>query len=633
MVNPGALSKPVGSGSSLRPVIVLSAVVVGMYLAREVLIPFAFAVVLSLIWTPPVNWLQKLHIRRAPAVFVVVLASLGAAGCVGWVIVNQLIAVVNELPNYQQNIHDKISALRSPGTGSLGRAAESVERLNRELSAVPSPESAAKPEGGRRTAGTKNSTLPNNPSAPVSVQVIEKPTNTIDYLGGLARQFVGPAGIAGIVLIFSIFLLIERQDVRNRLLRLVGLGQLNIMTQALDDAAKRVSRYLVLQFAVNAGFGLSVGVGLYFIGLPYAALWGTVAGFLRIVPYVGTVIAAMLPLLLSFAVFNTWGPPLLVFLLIASLELVVGNWVEPRLYGAHIGVSSLAILVTTVFWTVLWGPAGLILSTPLTVCVAVLGRYVPQFSFLHVLLGDEPVLTMETQVYQRLLAFDREEAQDLVDRFLKEQGLLNLYDAVFVPALTLAEQDRHKGALVPAREQFIFMSIREMVEELSDYTHPKEPSSDATVDDPTLPVVFEGRVFCLPSHDEADEIVASMLAQLMEGQGIPAIAFPVGDTSLETLTLLAPHGSDVICISAVPPFALAHTRTISRRMKSKFPACRLVVAIWGFNGDAEKALQRFQEPRPERMVVSLADALGYFTTPVVVPQQLADQESQEASGR
>jgi len=631
MANLGTLTKRVVDGGGLRPVIVLSAVVVVMYLTREVLIPFSFAVVLSLIWTPPVNWLQKLHIRRAPAVFVVVLASLGVGACVSWVIVNQLISVLNELPDYQQNIHDKVVALRSPGSGSLGRAAESVERLNKEFSTIPTPESTPKLEGDRRTAGQRSNPLRNGSATPVPVQVVEKPTNSFDYLSGLAGQFVAPVGIAGIVLIFSTFLLIERQDVRNRLLRLVGLGQLNVMTQALDDAAKRVSRYLVLQFAVNAGFGLSVGIGLYFIGLPYAALWGTVAGVLRIVPYVGTVIAGALPLLLSFAVFNTWSPPLLIFLLIASLELVIGNWVEPLLYGAHIGVSSLAILVTAVFWTVLWGPAGLILSTPLTVCVAVLGRYVPQLSFLHVLLGDEPVLTTETQVYQRLLALDREEAQDVADQFLKEQSLVDLYDGVFVPALTMAEQDRHKGALDPAREQFIFTSIREMVEELSDYkpragskSHAEESHHDPSLQAPIAE--FEGRVMCLPSNDEADEIVAAMLAQLLEGQGIPAIAFPVGDTSFETLTLLAPNAPDVICISALPPFALAHTRTVARRMKLKFPACKLVIAVWGFNGDVVKALERFQEPRPERVIVSLADAINHFTGRTV-PHPAIDQVS------
>ena len=271
------------------------------------------------------------------------------------------------------------------------------------------------------------------------------------------------------VLIFTIFMLLKREDLRNRLLRLAGLGQLNLMTQALDDASGRVSRYLLMQFLVNAGFGTLFGLGLYCIGVPNAALWGVVAGILRYVPYVGTLVAAILPLALSMAVFDGWLRPLLVFFLVAGLELIIANFVEPWLYGTHVGISSLALLVTAVFWTVLWGPAGLILSTPLTVCVVVLGRYFPQLSFLHTLLGDEPVLAAEAQIYQRLLAMDQLEAQTIVSEFLKGRPLVELYDSVLIPALSMAEQDRHKGALGAAREEFLFLSINEMVVELSEY--------------------------------------------------------------------------------------------------------------------------------------------------------------------
>ena len=582
----------------MRPIIILAVVIAGMYLGREVLIPLAFAVVLSLIWTPPVNWLQKLHLGRVPAVLFVVLVSLGAFGGIGWVIADQLIAVVNELPNYQQNIHAKIVALRSRSKGSLGRAAESVDRLGKELSTAATAESSVGQANDRRsrTAG------------PVPVQIVEKPPNTLDYLVGLARPFFRPLGIGGIVLIFSVFLLIERQDVRNRLLRLVGLGQLNVMTEALDDATQRVSRYLLLQFAVNAGFGLLIGIGLYFIGLPYAVLWGTVAGVLRIVPYLGTLIAGALPLLLSIAVFNGWLPPLLVFVLFAVLELIIGNWVEPRLYGAHTGVSSLAILVTTVFWTILWGPAGLILSTPLTVCVVVLGRYVPQVSFLHILLGDEPVLAAETQVYQRLLAMDRDEARDVAALFLKERSLLELYDRVFVRALTMAEQDRHKGALDGKREEFIFLSVKEMIAEFWDYA----PVAESIVVVEAPKPVFEGRVLCMPASDEADEITAAMLAQLLEADGIPSIAFPLGAGTHETFVHLEPKFNDVICLSALPPFAFARARTVARALKLKYPETKLFVGVWGFEGDVKKALDRFEQPRPDRLLISLADAIDYF---------------------
>ena len=322
------------------------------------------------------------------------------------------------------------------------------------------------------------------------------------------------------VLIFTVFMLLKREDLRNRLLRLAGLGQLNLMTQALDDASGRVSRYLLMQFLVNAGFGTLFGFGLYCIGVPNPALWGVVAGILRYVPYVGTLVAATLPLALSLAVFDGWLRPLLVFLLVAGLELIIANFVEPWLYGTHVGISSLALLVTAVFWTVLWGPAGLILSTPLTVCVVVLGRYFPQLSFLHTLLGDEPVLAAEAQIYQRLLAMDQLEAQTIVDEFLKGRPLVELYDSVLIPTLSMAEQDRHKGALDAAREEFLFLSINEMVVEFSEYQLADTTAIADTGDHPNH------RIVCLPAYDRADEIMAAMLAQILEQKGFATLSFP-----------------------------------------------------------------------------------------------------------
>jgi predicted PurR-regulated permease PerM len=453
--------------ASLRAVFVVALVIVVLYLAREVFIPVAFASLLGMIWTPPVLWLQKRGVNRVVSVMLVAACSLAAAGGIAWVIGNQLIAVVSSLPDYQQNIHNKIAALGAAGKGSISQAAENVQRLGKELSGTESgpPPAAA---GSRKT--------PNAPVTPVPVQIAQPAPNPIQYVATFAVQFVRPLAAAILVLVFSIFLLIERQEVRNRFLRLVGLGQLNVMTQALDDTAQRLSRYFLLQFAVNAGFGFIIGLGLYFVGIPYAALWGAVAALFRIVPYVGALAAAALPAVLSIAAFNTWMPILGVAALFVGTDLVVANWLEPRLYGSHTGVSALAILVTTVFWTILWGPAGLILSTPLTVCVAVFGRYVPQLAFLHILLGDEPVLAAETQVYQRLLAMDREEAQSIAELFLSQHSLLELYDSVILPALGMAEQDRHKGALDGTREEFVFLSVKEMIAEFSNYA-PQEGSA------------------------------------------------------------------------------------------------------------------------------------------------------------
>jgi len=384
------------------------------------------------------------------------------------------------------------------------------------------------------------------------------------------------------------------------------------MTQALDDAAGRVSRYILLQFLVNAGFGTLFGFGLYWIGVPSPALWGVVAGILRIVPYVGTLFAATLPIALSLAVFDGWLKPLLVFLLVVSLELIIANFVEPWLYGTHVGISSLALLVTTVFWTVLWGPAGLILSTPLTVCVVVLGRYVPQLSFLHILLGDEPVLAAEAQLYQRLLAMDQLEAHTIVGQFLKGRSLVELYDSVLIPALTMAEQDRHKGAIDAAREEFLFLSIDEMIAEFSEYQLADSSSEEDSAPIPDATHHLNARILCLPAHDRADEITAAMLAQLLEQKGFATLSFPyVGSSPNEWLALIEAGRSDVVCISALPPYAFAPARAMCKQVWERFPKLKVVVCIWGFSGDAQKAKARFERTQPNRLSTSLAEAVEH----------------------
>jgi len=393
---------------------------------------------------------------------------------------------------------------------------------------------------------------------------------------------------------------------RNRLLRLGGLGQLNVMTQALDDATQRISRYLLLQFLVNAVFGLLLATGLYFIGVPYAFLWGTIAALMRWVPYIGILVAGALPLALSLAVFNTWTPPLLVLGLGIGLELVTGNIAEPLLYGAHTGISSLAILVAAVFWTVLWGPAGLVLSTPLTVCLLVLGRHVPQLSFLHVLLGDEPVLEPQAHLYQRLLAMDSVEARSVVDLFLKTHTRLELYDLVMIPALTLAEQDRHRGAIDATREEFLFLSVNELIAELSEF---QTPPSVATA---PIEAGEDRRILCVPALDQADEIAAAMLAQLVEQQGGVALSFLAGSNFNEMIALVQPGPRDVIFISALPPYALAPARKICKQIKARFPQVNVAVGVWGFSGDTDKAKASFERTQPDQLFTSLLEALEYI---------------------
>jgi predicted PurR-regulated permease PerM len=585
--------------------LVIVGVIAALYFTREILIPLAFALTLTFLLTPVVVFLERLRLGRTISVLAAMLGSIAVAGGVGWIIASQLIEVANQLPQYRENIQAKVSAFHVPVTGQLGHAAASVQEIVRELGKPSVPAATALPLGPK----PKQSTVPSPPAEPTPVQVVQTPSTGWERLRDLGAAILAPLGRAGMVVIFTIFMLLKREDLRNRLLRLAGLSQLNLMTQALHDAGNRVTRYLRLQFLVNAVFGILFGCGLYWIGVPYAALWGVVAGILRIVPYIGTPIAALLPVALSLAVFDGWSKPSLVFGTGVGLEVIIANAVEPWLYGAHLGISSLALLVTSVFWAVLWGPAGLILSTPLTVCVVVLGRYVPKFSFLHILLGDEPVLAAEATIYQRLLAMDQLEAHAIVDEHLKGKHLVDFYDSVLIPALTMAEQDRHKGAIDADREEFLFVSINEMIAEFSDYQlAPPVEAGEAEVSEHVEH--GDARILCLPVSDRADEITASMLAQLLERKGFSTMCFPsTGATPHELLAFIEAGHGDVVCISALPPYAFAPARVMCRQIRERFPKLKIVVCVWGFSGDKDKAKARFERSQPDRLATSLGEAL------------------------
>ncbi|HLX42161.1 MAG TPA: AI-2E family transporter [Bryobacteraceae bacterium] len=582
--------------SSYQTLATLIAVLAVLYLARDVFIPLAFAVTLAFILSPAVTRLVKMHVARTAAALIVGVVSLALAGAIGIIIFNQLIQVVNELPEYEDNIHAKIQAIRAPSQGPLGRATESVRELGKELSNAQPP--VAPPPAGRPLR--RSDRIESDKTVPV--QIVTQPGNQLQYVRDLVQPVLAPLAKLGIVLVFTLYLLIEQLDLRDRLFRLAGLSRMHLMMQALDDATRRVSRYLVLQFLVNACFGALCGLGLYLIGVPYAILWGAVAAILRIIPYIGSPIAGSLPLLLSLAVFNNWMPPLLIFVLFLGLELLIANLIEPWLYGAHTGISSIALLLTTVFWTVLWGPAGLILSTPLTVCLVVLGRHAPQFSFLHVLLGDEPVLAAGAQLYQRLLAMDETGAREIVEQSLAATPAMEVYDSVIIPALTMAERDRHKGTFDSDREEFIFMSLREIIAESAGKIE-KAASGRET---------RQVRILCVPANDEADEIAAAMLAKLLAAAGHTSIAFATDARLQAVLRTVGPTEDDVLCVSALPPFAFAQARSMTVRLRRRFPKTKIIVGVWGFSGDATRAVQRFEPARPDALVGSLASAVEWF---------------------
>jgi CheY-like chemotaxis protein len=468
---------------------------------------------------------------------------------------------------------------------------------------------------------------------PFSVRVLSSPASPLQVIGGTFGTLFELLGSTGIVIVLVVFFLVRREDLRDRFIRLVGRGDVTVTTQLLEDAAMRVSRYLSMQFLINAIFGVVVAVGLYLIGVPDAVLWGILATTLRFIPYIGPWIAAAMPIGLSLAISLNWIAPILTLGLFVVLELFLNNVMEPWLYGKNTGVSAVAVLVAAIFWTWLWGIVGLLLATPLTVCLFVIGKHVPQLSFLDTLLGNEPVFEPKKRVFQRLLAGDQEEAAELLDEYLEHQPLVEIYDTVLIPALALAETHWHRDELAESRHKFILQSLTEIIEDLGQ-RQPVSPAQAEANDeseasgDPAAVVVLANLppvcILCLPARDEADEIAAMMLAQLLETDGCVVQAVSVTGRASEMVDLVEQRQPAVVCISATPPAAVMHARYLCTRLRARMPKVNLVVGLWDTPGDLTKAKKRIGCGANTHVVATLADAqqqVHLLIQPLLLPSQ------------
>jgi predicted PurR-regulated permease PerM len=595
-----------------EPLILLAMVLLGLYLAREVLIPLAMALTLNFLLTPAVAFFERWHLRRISSVVLVVIMASAVVGGVGFVVTRQLLGVVNDLPNYRTNINDKLAALHAPTTGPLSQTATSLRVIGETLSGEPESEADTlkSQTSPARTSPRSRNAARQQPAAstePTQVLIVTPPESTKQYVRELLTPVLKPLSTLGMVLIFTIYMLLKREDLRNRLLLLAGVGRLNLMTQALNDAAERISRYLVMNVLVNISYGVVFATGLYLLKVPNATLWGALLAILRLVPYAGTMIAGAATIGFTLAAFPTWWHPLWVFLMFAVLEVMVSNFVEPYLYGSHTGISALALVTMAIVWTLLWGWPGLIVSTPLTVCLIVMGRYVPQMGFLHILLGDEAELAPEAHFYERLLAMDQTEAHNIAERFLGGHTLVDLYDEVVMPSLIMTEQDRHKGVLDEVRSSYLFQSATELIAELTDYKSPLATEPDC---DPSLLMERSRTVICVPASDLADEIAATMFAQLLEQCGHKTLLLPPVALSPEILARLAEEPGTILCISAVPPFAFAHARTLAMRLRQSLPKNRILVGLWNTTGDKDVLRDRFGNAHPNMVVTTLRDAVA-----------------------
>ncbi len=602
-------STPVSSPRS--SIFIAAALAIAMlYFGRRIFIPLSLALVLSFLLAPLVALFEKLRWGRFPSVIAVVALCIALAGAVGWGVGSQLLEIMAHIGDYKANLQQKVHALRAPKNGPIEKATATVRELNKELS---NPERVT--GGSAQPSGEQS---PGQSQHPVAVRVIAPPSTLMQDVTSLLGPLAGPIETAGIVIVFTAFTLVKREDLRNRLIRLGGEGRLHVMTQALDDASRALSRYLWLQFVVNVGYGTLFGLGLYVIGVPHAFLWGAIEALLRFAPYVGTLLGASFPTALALAVFPGWRHAALVFGLFFVLEIAVANAIEPWLYGANTGISSFAILVAAIFWTMLWGLPGLILSTPVTLCLMLAGRYIPRLDFLQVLLGDEPVLKPEEHFYQRLLAMDADEARSIAEESLKENSLQSVYESVLVPALSLAEQDRHMKAIDDRVSEFLLQNVRELIEDLGQQAErlgvqpePSEAGGDNRKEEFAEARMHKPRIACIPAHDDADELVAIMLSQLLWMSGSNAVHLPP-TTMHETVEQISRGDFRMVCVSALPPFAVGQARLLCRRLRAKFPNLQIVVGLWGFSGGAGKAQERIGSGNNDAVVISLEEAVSHL---------------------
>lgn len=619
--------------SSLVSAVALSVlaviIVTALYVGREIFVPVALAILLSFVLASPVSALQRMRVPRGIAVVGVVLLAFAIIFALGSLIATQLNRLAGDLPRYQATIQSKIQSVRgvTGGSSTLERAAGMLQDLGKELD---------KPKAGlpdKQITPSLSNPTGSRPVIPVPVEVLQPDPGALESLRSLIAPLVSPLATTGIIVIFVIFILVQREDLRNRLIRLAGSGDLQRTTAALDDAAGRLSRLFLNELLINTGFGIIIGSGLWLIGIPTAVLWGILASVLRFVPYIGSVIAAAFPLALAVAVDPGWSMLAWTAILFLVVEPVVGQVIEPMVYGRSTGLSPVAVVVSATFWTALWGPIGLVLATPLTVCLVVLGRHVERLSFLDVMFGDRPALSPAEIFYQRMLAGDPAEATEKAEEFLKARSLSSYYDEVAIKGLQLAQVDLDRQALDGSRLSRIRDTVLEFANDLSDQVD-KEPTGDRLTADAEaaaaveaasvepvyadlpvlqrdkLPLEWRGDnpVLCIAGRTALDEAAGVMFAQLCTVHGLHARVKGPEALSTSNIFQLETAGVAIVCLSYLNAANPAQIRYAVRRLRRKLPSARIMVGLWtGVEAD-EKTAAILESSKADLLASTLREA-------------------------
>lgn len=589
----GALAS--ASGGALR-VLAALAVVAALCLGRAILVPVALAALVAFLLAPVARWLERVRVPRAVAASICVLALAGALLGVLAETGAQAVDLARRLPEYRQRIEAKFATL--VGGGVASPIIEASARW-KELQGTLTPDA---PDASEPTAGAAQP--PRRPAA-VPVRVVPDEPTTLDVFGNVAGSLLGPLGDAAVVVLLAIFLLSSRTEVRERLLALGSARRIGVTSQALEEAGRRVARYLLSNLAVNVLYGTAVGVALHLVGVPNAGLLGVLCALLRFIPYVGTWIGALLPLAMSVAVFDGWGRTGAVFASILGIDVVVGNVVEPIVYGHRTGLSPLAVVLATVFWTWAWGVPGLLLAIPVTLCFAVVGRFVPGFGVFHVLLGDEAVLDPAERVYERLLAFDATGAARVVREARAKLAPASADDAVLLPALRHAERDRREGQLDDARYVAICDGVRAALDEL-------ETSS--------VPAPSAGSTLCLPALTESDHVACELLARHLAAAGFATEIGPNATTSSDAVAKARGEGVAAVYVVALPPFASLRVRFGIRRARSQAPDLRCVAVVLDPGADRTRVEAALAQAGAAATYFSLAEVVaGLPSDPAATP--------------
>jgi len=582
-------------------IVTAAIVIAGIYFGRPILMPLALAILIAFALSPLVELLERLHVPRVPAVLTSVLFAVVVMVGLGTFIGSQAAGVAVELPRYQRNLANKIQSIEGATMNiSFVRGASSIfNNIGNEL---------AKPATVKDT-GTNTVTQ----AKPVPVEIVRSRNAPISVIENVIGPLLEPLAWIAIVIVFVGFILLQKDDLRDRFIRLAGYQDLQRTTLLLNDAADRLSRYLLSQTAINTLFGILITLGLWAIGIPNPGLWGLAAGMLRYIPYLGVPLAATFPLAVAFAIDPGWAKMLWTAALFFSIEPVIGQAVEPFVYGRNVGISAVAVVVAAVFWTWLWGPVGLLLSTPLTMCLVIMGRHIEPLKFLDVMLGDRPPLAVEESLYLRMLAGDPDAAAIEAEAFLKANSLIAYFDDVAIRMLALAQRDLDRGTLNAEKVTNFRNALDALIENVSD--HGVLAASDDTDDlapiaRDQLPEAWRNHpVLCVAGRSALDEVPSELLSHLLSGYGIGVRVVSAEEVSPANLQRLDASAVQVLCVSYLDPGNYKHARYLIRRLKKRMPEAHAIAGLWGHAKDDTAYLDTVEAMGLEDVVSTLSEAL------------------------